>query len=680
MSRTARTTCPLDCPDTCSLIATIDDSSNTLLKIEGDPDHPFTRGFACVKTYRYPERNHHPLRPLYPLRRVGPKGSGEFERVSWESALDDIAARLEQVLDQHGGQAVLPYHYAGTMGFHQYEHPLAFFRAIGASALDTTICATAGTAAWVASYGTPRYGIDPEDIPHAKFIFLWGINALHTNTHLTPLLKAARKNGAKIVHIDPYENLTSRFADEHVKLRPGSDAALAYAMARVIVEAGLHDAEYIQNVTQGFEDFRQVAQQWTLEKAQQATGVPAATIRRLALEFAQARASFIRTSYGMTRHAGGASALRAVVLLPALIGAWKYKGGGALLSTSGAFGLNRKYLGGAHLLDGTHAHKGYFRPNPAVRHVNMNQIGSALTQADPAIRALLVFNSNPAVVAPSTGLVQRGLMRQDLFTVVLEQAMTETARYADYLLPATTFLEHPDLYSAYGHFYLSWNQAVMAPQGEARPNTWVFAQLAKRLGLEEPTLYWSAEDLARSLLDTDHPWLQGITLERLQSEGYVRLNTPRKFLPFKDKANTPSGKVRFDPPPAVILTEPSEEFPLILMTPPAKHFLNSTYGHIERLVEGEGGEPVLLVHPVDASFYGVQDGVYLRICSQHGEVVRRARVSPAPMPGTVVLEGTWWGTPALDGKSINWLTGEHLTDMGQGSTFHSNPVRLEMLD
>lgn len=504
----ARATCPLDCPDACSLILSIDEATNRLLQVEGDPTHPFTQGFACVKTYRYPERNHHPLRPLYPMRRVGPKGSGPFARVSWEEALDEIAEQLKEILDRYGGEAVLPYHYAGTMGLHQYAHPLAFFRAIGASELDETICATAGAAAWEATYGSPRYGVDPEDVPQAKCIFLWGINSLHTNTHLTPFLKEARHNGAKIVHIDPYENLTSRFADLHVKLRPGSDAALAYALAHVILREGLHDAAYLGRAAQGFEQYRAVALEWTPERAEGVTGVPAATIERLALEFAQARASLIRTSYGMTRHPGGASAQRAVILLPALIGAWQYRGGGALLTTSGAFQLERSYLGGAHLLRGKHAHTGYFRPNPAARHINMTQLGSALTRLDPPIRALFVFNSNPAVVAPRSGLVQQGLAREDLFTVVLEQAMTETARYADYLLPATTFLEHPDLYTAYGHFYLSWNEPVMPPQGEARPNTWVFAELARRLSLEEPTLYWSAEELARSLLASGHPTVQ----------------------------------------------------------------------------------------------------------------------------------------------------------------------------
>ncbi len=664
--RKARVTCPLDCPDACSLIATIDDAQNALLKIEGDPQHPITQGFACVKTYRYPERQHHPLRPLYPLKRVGRKGEGRFERVSWEAALDDIAAQLKDTLSRYGAEAVLPYHYAGTMGLMQYEHPLTFFRALGTSALDTTICATAGSAAWEASYGA-RFGVDPEDVPQARFILLWGINSLHTNTHLTPFLKAARHNGARIVHIDPYENLTSRFADEHIKIRPGTDAALAYGMARVIVKAGLHDTAYIARMTTGFEAFMQAAEAWTPERVEAVTGVPAATVERLALEFAQARASFIRTSYGLTRHPGGASALRTVILLPAITGAWQYPGGGALLSTSGGFPLNRAELAG----------RKFSKP---VRHVNMSQIGTALTTLEPPIRALFVFNSNPAVIAPRSDLVQKGLLREDLFTVVLEQALTETTRYADYVLPATTFLEHPDLYTAYGHYYLSWNEAVMPPQGEARPNTWVFAELGRRLGLDEPTLYWDAETLAGSLLDSDHPWLEGITLERLKAEGFVRINKPRGYLPYTQTVGTPSGKVQFDPPPQVILTEPTRDFPLILMTPPAKHFLNSTYGHIERLVRAEGGEPHLLVHPEDARAYGATDGALMRIRSPHGSVIRRVRVSEAPIQGTVVLEGTWWEQSAPDGKGINWLTGEHLTDMGEGSTFHSNPVRLEALD
>jgi anaerobic selenocysteine-containing dehydrogenase len=672
-----RATCPLDCPDACSLLLTVSPETNQLLKVEGDPNHPVSQGFACVKTYRYPERNHHPKRPLYPMRRVGPKGSGEWERVSWQEALDDIYTKLSVVIDLYGGEAVLPYHYGGTMGLHQGDHPLAFFRAIGAAELDTTICATAGSEAWVANYGAPRYGVDPEDVPNAKFILLWGINSLATNSHLTPFLKQARQGGARIVHIDPYESQTSKFADQHVKVRPGSDSVLAYAMARVIIHAGLHDQNFISRLTQGFEGFKAEAEKWNLELAEEITRVPAKTIEELALEFAKAKASFIRTSYGLTRHPGGANALRAITLLPALTGAWQYQGGGALLSTSGAFGLNRRFLGGQHLIKEPQTAKHYFQPDPGVRHINMTEFGSALTRLDPPVRALFVYNSNPAVIAPDSSRVREGLRRDNLFTVVLEQAMTETAQLADYVLPATTFVEHPDLYTAYGHHYISWNEPALGPQGEAQPNTWVFAQLAQRMELEEPTLYWSAEELAHSLLDTEHPWLQSITLDLLKAEGYTRLKSPRPFMPFKDKANTPSGRVMFEPAPKVILTEPTSDYPLVLMTPPAKHFLNSTYGHIERLVAGEGGEPLLIIHPLDAGLRSIRNGKYVRIRSRQGEVIRKANVSSAPIPGTVVLEGTWWEGWAVDKKGSNHLTSERLTDMGAGSTFHSNPVEVE---
>ncbi len=638
--------------------------------VEGDPRHPVTRGFACAKTYRYPERVRERL--LHPLRRVGRKGEGRFQRVSWEEALGEIAERLKAVLDAHGGEAVLPYHYAGTMGLVENQHPLAFFRAIGASELLETICASAGGAAWEMTYG-PRLAPDPEEVPQARYILLWGINSLSTNSHLTPFLKEARKRGAKVVHIDPYENPTSRFADEHLKLRPGTDAALAYALAHVLFREGLVDWAYLREAATGVEKYQRKAEDWTPARAEALTGVPKEAIERLAREMGEAKRVFVRVGYGMTRHPGGGNALRAVILLPALLGAWRYPGCGAMLSTSGAFPLNKRFLGGRHLLEGEHPHEGYFRPNPRVRRVNMNELGSALTRLEPPIRALFVFNSNPLVVAPNTGRVKEGLSREDLFTVVLEQVMTETALYADYLLPATFFYEHPDLYTSYGHYYLSWNEPLAEPEGEARPNTWVFRELAKRLGLQEPTLYWTAEEVARSLLDTDHPYLEGITLERLKREGFVKLHLPKPFLPFAQ------GPVRFSPPPEVIPTEPLPGYPLILLTPPAHRFLNTTYGNVRALVEAEGGEPRLLIHPQDAEARGIAEGMLVHIRSPQGRVVRKAKVTEAPMPGTVVLEGTWWEKWAPDGKGINHLTAERLTDLGGGSTFHSTPVEVEPL-
>jgi anaerobic selenocysteine-containing dehydrogenase len=523
-----RATCPLDCPDACSLRLTFQEGR--LLKVEGDPRHPITRGFACAKTYRYPERVRERL--LYPMRRIGRKGEGRFQRVSWEEALDGIAQRLMEVLDREGGEAVLPYHYAGTMGLIENQHPLAFFRAIGASELLETICATAGSAAWEMTYG-PRLAPDPEDIPEARHIVLWGINSLSTNSHLTPFLKEARRRGARIVHIDPYENLTSRFADWHIKIRPGTDAALAYGLAHVLFREGLVDGEYLEKAALGLEAYREEAERWTPERASALTGVPPEAILRLAREMGEAKRVFLRVGYGMTRHPGGGNALRAAILLPALLGAWRYPGCGAMLSTSGAFFLNKRFLGGRHLLEGKHPPEGYFRPNPRARAINMNQLGTALTALDPPIKALFVFNANPLVVAPNTGKVKAGLEREDLFTVVLEQVMTETALYADYLLPATLFYEHPDLYTSYGHHYLSWNEPLAEPEGEARPNTWVFRELAKRLGLKEPTLFWSAEEVAGSLLQTGPPLPPGDHPGEAQGGGLPEAQPPQALPPLR---------------------------------------------------------------------------------------------------------------------------------------------------
>ncbi|HEX2863280.1 MAG TPA: molybdopterin-dependent oxidoreductase, partial [Deinococcales bacterium] len=586
-------------------------------------------------------------------------------RATWAEALDEIAGRLKQVIESDGPQAILPYHYAGTMGLLEGAHVHAIWRALGAIELDETICSTAGAAGWEAVYGSPRFGTNPEDVPEARLIFLWGINSLTTNTHLTPFLTAARKNGARIVHLDVYENRTSRFADEFVRLRPGTDAALALAMANVLFQCGLTDPASL-DLARGVEDYRAAAAEWPLDRAAAATGVDAGTIERLAVEYGTTRPTFIRVGYGMTRHAGGASALQAVVTLPVLTGQWGLKGGGALLTTSGAFTLNRSRLGGARLM------------RPDRRVVNMNQLASAL-EPEAGVKAMVVYNSNPAVVAPDSTRVLAGMRRDDLLVVSLEQAMTETARNADWVLPATTFLEHDDLYTAYGHYHLSYNRAVLPPEGEARPNSWVFARLAERLGLTDESLYWDAGTLTRELLDTGAPNLKGLTLERLQADGFVRLNLPDTFLPYeRGSAQTPEGKFRLSPAPRQVEPSPlSDAFPMRLVTPPAHHFLNSTYGPVAALQAAEGGEPVALVHPEDAARLGLKDGDHARLTSAQGSTVRRVRVSAAPGTGTVVVEGTWWNEASPDGLGINALTSEALTDMGGGSTFHDTPIRLE---
>ncbi|WP_027459874.1 molybdopterin oxidoreductase family protein [Deinococcus murrayi] len=672
LTRDVLLTCPLDCPDACRLRVTLErgkDGRERAVKLTGDAAHPYTKGFACVKTVHYPARQNHPDRPLFPLRRVNPKTDPEprFERVSWDEALDDIAARLRELLETRGPQSILRYHYAGTMGLMENAHAHTLWRALGTPELDETICATAGTAAWAMGYGS-RLTVDPLDVPRARLIVLWGINSLSTHSHLTPQMTAARKAGARIIHVDPYRNRTSAYADTHLKLRPGTDAALALGVMHELFAHGWTDEAYITEATTGVEDLRAAAHEWTPERTAEVTGLSAEEVRDLAQAIGTTRPTYIRVGYGMTRHENGGTALRAVTLIPALTGDWRQRGGGVCLSTSGAFALNRTRLGGAHLV------------REGVPHVNMNELAQALAP-EAGFGAAVIYNCNPAVVAPDSARVRAGLMRDDLLVVVLEQAMTETARLADYVLPATTFMEHSDIYTSYGHHWLSYNRAELEAPGEARPNSWVFGQLARRLGVTEPSVYWTVDDLLAEVLSTDHPFLAGITPERLKAEGTVRLNIPEGFLPYAQGADTPSGKVQLSPAPRYqpVRAALNAEYPLRLLTPPAHHFLNSTYGNLAHLNRAEGGEPQVLVHPADAEGYGLLDGGYARILSEVGQVRRRVKVTDATQPGVAVVEGTWWGLCAPDGESINAVTAQTLTDLGGGSTFHNTRVRLEPL-
>ena len=665
VSKIVPSVCPLDCPDACSLRMTVRDGQ--VVKLEGNPEHPVTRGFACVKMYRYPERQNHPERLRYPQKRLGAKGSGQFVRISWQQALDDIAEGLQRIIADYGAEAILPYNYAGTMGLIERDQPLSFFRAIGASELDQTICSTTGSAAWEANYGAHKLAPDLDDVAHARLIILWGINSLRSNVHLTPALKAARQRGARIIHIDPYRNETSRFADEHWQLEVGSDAALALAMGHVILSEGLADSAYLANYAYGLEDYQQACAAWPAERAAARCGLKAEQIVALAREFAQQQASYIRVGYGMTRNEYGGNALRAITLLPALSGAWQHRGGGAALSTGGGFRLHDHYLGGAHLRQ------------PGRRHINMNRLASALELQENPIQALMVFNANPAVVTPDSGRVRRGLLREDLLTVVLEHFQTDTADYADYLLPATTFLEHPDLYSAYGHYHLQWAEPVVPPLGECQPNTWVFQQLGQRLGVSEPSLYWSSAEVAEQLLASDHPYVQGIDLARLRREGSVRLNLPTPFRPYAQGSHYPDQKIRFSPPPqqGVFEEAPNADYPLRLISPPGSHLLNSSMGNIPALLRAAGGEPQVVIHPDDAERAGIAEQSYARLTSPQGSIVRRCIVSTDARLGTVIALGQWWAKLAPDGKSLNELSSERLTDLGAGSTFGNVIVKLE---
>lgn len=663
-----RSVCPLDCPDTCALDIRVEDGR--VVELRGNAEHPVTQGFACVKTYRYPLRQHHADRLRHPLIRVGPKGEGRFARASWEDALDLVAEKTSAAVAQSGAESVLPYSYAGTMGLIERDHPLAFFRALGASELDWTICAATGGAGFAANYGPHKLSPDPEDVAHAKLILLWGIDAARSNVHLMPFVQRAKRAGAFVLHVDPYRNATSQAADEHWQLAVGSDTAVALAMGHVILRDGLEDRAYLSAHARGLEAYRAAVAPWTPERAAAVSGLSAERIEAVARRFATAGASFIRVGYGMTRNEGGGNAMRAVTLLPALTGAWRHRGGGAGLSTSGAFELGRGRTAGEHLI------------RPGVRVVNQNHLASALLELrDPPIAKLFVFNSNPAAVAPDSSRVRAGLAREDLFTTVLEHFQTDTADYADVLLPATTFLEHPDLYTAYGHYHLQWAEPVVEPEGEARPNSWVFRELSRRLGLRDETLFFSSEEIARELLRSEHPFLEGITFEELREKRSLRLKLPDPLRPYAHGAHHADGKIAFDPPPAVVAFEeqPSEAYPLRLISPPGSHVLNTSMGNIEPLLKLAGGEPKMLLHPRDAERFGVQHGVRHRVTSAQGSIVRRIEVTDAAREGVLIAVGQWWPKLAPDGKSLNDLTSERLTDLGGGSTFGNAVVRVEPL-
>ncbi len=658
--------CPLDCPDTCSLQLTIEDGK--LVKLDGTRNHPITRGFACVKMSHYPARQHHPDRLAQPLMRVGPKGRGEFKAVSWEEALSTIASRVQQVLDEHGPGSILPYHYAGTMGWIERDYPLTFFRALGACELDQTICATTGASAWEMNYGPQRVSTPPESLSSARTIILWGINALRSNSHLAPWLNEARRAGAYILHIDPYRNETSRFADAHWQVKVGTDAALALCLGGALIERNAHDQDYLDKHASGFDDYRVACSEWTVERTAQYCGIPAEAIVELADRIASTPPLFIKVGYGLTRNEGGGNALRAITLLPALVGAWKLKGGGGALTTSGAFMLNKSRYSGEHLL----------KPNR--RHVNQNHLGRELADQANPIKALFVFNSNPVAVTPDTSSVKRGLLRDDLFTVVLEHFQTDTADYADVVLPATTFLEHHDIYSAYGHYYLQWAEPVLPPHGECRPNSWVFQQLASRLNLQDEVFQWSAEDIARDLLNTDHAYVQGITFERLQRERSVRLNLPDNYLPYSQGSHHADGKVHFGPAPRQIefRVQTNEEYPYRLISPPGAFVLNSSMGNIAELLKAAGGEPQVLMHPNDAEACGISDNDYALLTSPQGSITRKVRVTADAREGTIIAVGLWWPKLSPDRKGLNELTSQELTDLGSGSLFGNSAIRVEL--
>ena len=590
MKSVVHAACPHDCPDACGVLITVEDGRAT--KIKGDPAHPVTRGFLCAKVAKYLDRVYSPDRVLYPMRRVGPKGTHEpnqeWQRISWNEALDEIISRFKKIVAEFGSEAILPYSFGGTLGMlNSASMDRRFFHRLGASQLARNICSAAGEAGLESVFGV-KLGTEPEQFRHSRYIVAWAANIHGNNVHLWPFIEEARRQGAKLVVIDPYRTRTAACADWYLPINPGTDAALALAMMHVIIGENLHDADYVERYTVGFEALRKKAQEYTPERVAQWTGIAASDIVKLAREYATTRPAVIRLNYGVQRSEGGGTATRAVAMLPCITGSWKDVGGGLQLSTSGAFAsiggeLKRKDL----ML------KTLGRP---ARTVNMVELGRALnTLADPPIQALFVYGSNPAATCPNHNQVIRGLQRPDLFTVVHEQFFTDTTDYADMVLPATTFFEHKELQNAYGHYFLQISDQAIEPLGECRSNVEVFRALAERMGFEEECFRESVDQMIDAALESDHPWLQGIDRERLERDGHIRLNFERQFsvlgsqfsdffLPFaRGNFFTASGKaelysealkaqgldpvVHFEPPGESRHSEQAKTFPLGIAGP-----------------------------------------------------------------------------------------------------------------
>ena len=649
--------------------------------MRGDPAHPVTRGFLCGKVAQYLDREYSPDRLLYPQKRVGAKGEGKFERVTWDEALDTIAKRFKTIADHDGPEALLPYSYAGTMGLlNGSGMDRRFFHRLGASRLDRTICSSAGGAGLMKTLGF-RYGTEPEQFRHSKLIIAWGANILGTNVHLWPFIVEARRNGAKFYTIDPVRNRTGRLADKHFGIFPGSDLALALGLMHVIIAEKLDDQDYVAKYTDGFESLKQRVAGYSPERVEALTGIDRAEIVSLAREYATTRPAAIRLNYGVQRSDRGGTAVRAIAALPALVGSWREVGGGLQLSTSQAFQFNRAGLEMPELQVRSPLKR-------EARLVNMSELGKALTELDsPPVKALVVYNSNPAAIAPNQSLVLKGLRRSDLFTVVLEQLQTDTADHADILLPSTTFLEHTDLYLAYGHYYLQLARPALPAPGEAKSNVEVFRLLAERMGFYEPCFHDSEDEMIRTLLGSGHPFLEGITLERLDQERSIRLNIApgdEPFLPFaKGGFGTLSGKCEFaaeslEYVPPVESRLGSEilrsRFPLELIASKNDDSMNSTFGNRSGT---DRQTSILAMHEADARPRGISSGDRVRVFNDRGNCFYTAYVDGVLRQGVVRAPSVRWNKQSPNGHSANVLTSDRLTDLGGGPTFFSCLVEVE---
>jgi molybdopterin guanine dinucleotide-containing S/N-oxide reductase-like protein len=714
--RIVHTVCSHDCPDSCGVLVTVN-AEGRAIKVAGDPAHPVTQGFLCGKVAKYLDRVYAPERILYPLRRragvaKGPLERGReqeaFERIPWDEALDSIAAQLRKTAEIYGPESILPYSYAGTIGALGYgSMDRRFFHRLGASQLDRTICSEAGGVAWKLVYGN-KLGTPTEDFRLAKLVLAWGANIHGNNVHLWPFIEQARRNGARLIVIDPYRTRTAALADWHIAIRPGTDAALALGMMQVILNEGLEDRAYIDERTHGFAQLAERVREYTPERVSAWTGMTAAEIEQLAREYATTRPAALRLNYGVQRSQNGGTAVRAIAMLPALTGAWKHRGGGGVLSTSGAFEFDEHALR---------------RPDLALasplgrlaRTVNMSALGQALTELGqgartddgPPVKALFVYNSNPGAVAPNHNAVRRGLERTDLFTVVHEQFFTDTTDYADYILPATTFLEHTDTQGAYGHYFVQLSKQAIDPPGEARSNVWLFGEMARRMGFQEECFSDTPEQMIRQALaigadgHSTNAGMEHITFEDLERQGHIPLSFHREpetrpFQPYTFvPVPTPSGKIEFysetlaaqglDPLPGFIpptesrWAEAAKRFPLEFLSRKADNYMNSTFANLDghRKMEARTSQR-LEMHPSDAAARGIADGDPVRIWNDRGALTLTAMMNGS-LPAGVVAGKLDWAKLSAGGANVNALTSERLTDIGAGATFYSTLVEVEKI-
>ena len=673
--------CPLDCPDTCGLL--LHKENGKIVKVAGNPQHPVTQGAICNKVRNMAERIYHPERVLYPLRRIGSKGAGEFERISWDEAVAEITGQFKALSKQYGPESILPYSFYGNMGVLSVDGmDRRFFNALGSSKLKQSICNSAGNEGWKSVMGF-NGGTVPEETVHADMILVWGGNIVSTNMHQVVLAEKARKNGAQVVVIDVHRNQTGQWADWFIPLHPGTDTALAVGMMHILFRDGLVNEAFMEQYTLGHEELKEHVKEYTPEYVSSVTGIPAEDIEKLGTMYGRAEAAYIHIGNGLQHHDNGGMAVRSIACLPGLTGHWLKQGGGAAKSNGDYNSMNSDALERPDL-----------RPNPEARTINMNRIGEALAMTDNPVKGLFVYCSNPLVVAPDTERVRAGFAREDLFTVVHDLFMTDTAKYADIVLPATSSFENTDVFGSYWHQYIQLQEPVIPAMGESKSNVELFSILGQAMGFNEAVFSETEEEMiARALDHPGNPYLNGVTLSGLKENRHVKLDMS-PYTSYLDNLPTASGRIELfskameaaglPPLPTYVpLTEGYDgirrgrghQYPLMFISPPNHNFLNSTFANVAKHQKLEK-EPSLQIHPEDAAERGIEDGAWVTVYNDRGTYEVRAKVTDKMLPGTVVSQGLWWEGEGRKQRA-NALTSDRLSDLGEGATFFSTVVEVK---